>query len=87
MKGHARTRYACPHCGGSARIRYSKQVTPIYREGVIECQNADCGWRGKFSLEYTNTMTPSQQPNPHVTLPIPARIRESLLAQLMAEAN
>lgn len=82
-----KSRSRCPHCGGVARIRYSAQITPVYREGAIECQNIECGWRGKFSYSYTDTLTPSLCPNPDVKLPITPRVRQSLLAQLLPETS
>ncbi|KAA0016655.1 ogr/Delta-like zinc finger family protein [Salinicola corii] len=87
MTKPAQARNTCPHCGSYARVRYSKQVTPIYREGAIECQNADCGWRGKFSFEFTVTLTPSMTPNPDITLPVSAGVRATMLAQLLRESS
>ncbi|GHB33045.1 ogr/Delta-like zinc finger family protein [Salinicola rhizosphaerae] len=87
MTDQARPRNTCPHCGSVARIRYSAQITPVFREGAIECQNLECGWRGKFRYVFTDTLTPSLIPNPEVDLPITPHARRSLLAQLLPEAN
>lgn len=78
---------SCPHCGEFARVRKSQQLTPIYREALLECQNAKCGWRGKLSLEMTQTLTPSMCPNPEIRLPIAPRLRDRLLAQLEPQAG
>ncbi|WP_413615736.1 ogr/Delta-like zinc finger family protein [Halomonas cupida] len=83
----SKSRNVCPHCGQFARVRYSEQITPLYREGVVECQNAECGWRGSFSMEFTATLTPSQQPAPGIKLPLKASVRRALLAQLNCAAS
>lgn len=78
-------RLTCPHCGAFARVRRSEQLTPIYREAVLECQNSECGWRGKLALEVTRTLTPSLAPNPEVQLPVPQRLYNVLAEQLIPE--
>lgn len=83
----SKSRNVCPHCREFARVRYSEQITPLYREGVIECQNPECGWRGTFSLEFTATLTPSQRPDTDVQLPLKASVRRALLAQLQCAVN
>lgn len=80
-------RLSCPHCGEFARVRKSQMLTPIYREALVECQSAECGWRGTLSLEMTKTLTPSQQPNPEIRLPVASRLRKALLAQLTPETG
>lgn len=80
-------RLSCPHCGAFARVRKSQQLTPVYRESLLECQNVECGWRGKLSMEMTHTLTPSHNPNPEVRLPVSQRVRELLLPQLIPESG
>lgn len=80
-------RLSCPHCGDFARVRKSQQLTPIYRESLVECQNVECGWRGKLSLEMTQTLTPSQRPNPEIRLPVAPRLKGILLQQLELETG
>lgn len=75
-------RLDCPHCGAFARIRSSEYLTPIYRQALVECQNADCGWRGTLTLEMTQTLSPSLQPNPEIRLPLAPRLREQLAADV-----
>lgn len=76
-------RLKCPHCTAHARIRYSEQITELYREGVIECQNIQCGWRGKFAVEFRFTMTPSLMPNANINLPLSPHVkREDIISQL-----
>ena len=74
-------RLTCPHCGGFARIRRSKGLTPTCREGVLECQDAECGWRGNVAFEIFQTLSPSLKPNPEVRLPLSPGLREQLLAE------
>lgn len=73
-------RLSCPHCGAFARIRSSEEMTPIYREAVVECQNGECGWRGNLRLEMTQTLSPSLKPNPNIRLPLSPGLREQLVA-------
>lgn len=82
-----RRHHRCPHCGSYARVRDSRRVSDLYSEGIAECQNTRCGWRGTFGVGYIHTLTPSQQPNPEVSLPVSPHVRESLLAQLLPEIN
>ncbi|TVZ39394.1 Ogr/Delta-like zinc finger protein [Alteromonadaceae bacterium 2753L.S.0a.02] len=62
-------RLTCPHCGGHARVRHSRELSKLFRDGIIECQNiTQCGWRGRFGFELIATLTPSANPNPEVQL-------------------
>jgi hypothetical protein len=74
-------RLTCPHCGRFARIRRSKGLTPTIREGVLECQDAECGWRGNVMFEITQTLSPSLKPNPEVRLPLSPGLRKQLVAE------
>lgn len=66
----ARAKQLCPHCNSPARIRVSRRLSPLYRDGIVECQNLlECGWRGRFGVELLATLTPSASPNPNVQLP------------------
>ena len=63
-------RVSCPHCKQAARIRHSRELSDVYRDGIIECQNiTECGWRGRFGFEFLATLTPSAEPNPEIDLP------------------
>lgn len=60
----------CPHCDSKARIRHSRFLTKVYRDGIIECTNLlDCGWRGRFAFELLATLTASAVPASDVQLP------------------
>lgn len=74
-------RIPCPHCGENMRIRKSQALTPVYREAVVECRNPDCGFRGKANFEVTNTLTPSDAPNPTIHLPFSPRLLQAMAAQ------
>jgi len=64
-------RLTCPHCKQAARVRHSRELSDVYRDGIVECQNiAQCGWRGRLGVEYLATLTPSAMPNPNVDLPL-----------------
>ncbi|WP_444988760.1 ogr/Delta-like zinc finger family protein [Halomonas mongoliensis] len=85
---HARHRNAmtCPHCKGPARVRDSRRVSELCREGIVECQVAECGWRGTFSTGYVHTLTPSARPDPAVNLPLSPSAREALAEALSPPA-
>uniref|UniRef100_UPI0038991588 ogr/Delta-like zinc finger family protein n=1 Tax=Cellvibrio fontiphilus TaxID=1815559 RepID=UPI0038991588 len=71
IAGRQCLRLTCPHCNSAARIRHSRALSPLYRDGIIECQNvASCGWRGRFGFEYLATLTPSAQARLEITLPL-----------------
>ncbi|WP_158700894.1 ogr/Delta-like zinc finger family protein [Phytohalomonas tamaricis] len=84
MERKTSLRLSCPHCDAFARVRKSQQLTPLYREAVVECQNPDCGWRGKLALEMTQTLTFSQSPNPDISLPLAPRLRNTFMQQMSA---
>ncbi|MEQ9130782.1 MAG: ogr/Delta-like zinc finger family protein [Salinisphaeraceae bacterium] len=77
----SRVRMNCPHCGEAAKIRSSQLLSRTYREGYLDCQSPDCGWRGKFSFALTATLAPSERPNPAVHLPLSPRIAAQLRAE------
>lgn len=70
--GRQRNQYLCPHCNSNARIRISRRLSPLYMDGILECQNiAECGWRGRYGTELLATLTPSAMPSPpDINLPI-----------------
>lgn len=82
----SRHRMACPHCKGPARVRDSRRVSELCREGIVECQAAECGWRGTFSTGYVHTLTPSARPDPAVNLPLSPSAREALAEALSPTA-
>lgn len=66
-----RKQMVCPHCGSQARIRVSRRLSPLYIDGIVECQDLEeCGWRGRFGIEVICTLTQSAKPSPNVTLPV-----------------
>lgn len=66
-----RSRFVCPCCGHVARIRVSRRLSPLYSDGILECQNLlECGWRGRFGTELLATLTPSALPNSTAGLPL-----------------
>lgn len=68
--GHQALRLICPHCNSHVRIRHSRTLSPIYRDGIVECKNIiSCGWRGRFGLEFIANLTPSAKPADGINLP------------------
>ncbi|NNC24236.1 ogr/Delta-like zinc finger family protein [Salinisphaera sp. USBA-960] len=68
----------CPHCGGPTRIRKSEAVSNITREGVIECRNVECLWRGKYVFSMTHTLSPALAPDTSVRIPLSPQIAKRL---------
>ncbi|WP_106478135.1 ogr/Delta-like zinc finger family protein [Phytohalomonas tamaricis] len=61
MKSQMRNK--CPECGAYARIRKSEQMDErgLYKVGVLDCMDADCGWRGTFDFTITKTLVSSMK--------------------------
>jgi hypothetical protein len=57
-------------------------MTPVYKKLRLECRDPDCGWRGVAHQEITETITPSQKPNPEVRLAVDPKLREVLRMQI-----
>ena len=55
MSTASKHRMPCPHCGHNMRVRNSQGLTPVYREGVVECRNVACGFRGKAGFQVLHT--------------------------------
>jgi len=60
----------CPHCGQSAPVRTSRQVTRLYRELYHQCSNLDCGHTFASALSITHTISQSACPDHSVELPV-----------------
>lgn len=63
----------CPHCHSSATIRTSKKVSDLVREYYISCNDIECGHSWKAQMSAIASITPSQNPNPNITLPMTTR--------------
>lgn len=67
-----KSRLRCPFCGSAARIRTSRYLTVLFRDGIAECQNIEhCGWRGRYSIELLATLTPSAKGDDATPAPLP----------------
>jgi predicted RNA-binding Zn-ribbon protein involved in translation (DUF1610 family) len=64
----------CPHCGSRAIVRSSEQITELYRELRLSCDNFDCRHTFVASLSVIRTIHPSAIPNPAIV--IPTKLRE-----------
>jgi len=78
MSTASKHRMPCPHCGHNMRVRNSQGLTPVYREGVVECRNVTCGFRGKAGFQVLHTLTPSDIPNARVDLPFAPRLIQQM---------
>lgn len=63
-------RTVCPHCQTLAKVRSSKQLTPLFKELRFQCQDLDCGHTFVASLNIDRTIVPSQKPNPRIKLKV-----------------
>lgn len=69
--GRHRNQFQCPHCKSNARVRTSRRISPLFMDGIVECQNIEaCGWRGRYCTEFVATLTQSAAPAPDVNLPV-----------------
>lgn len=59
----------CPHCGSQCDSIRTVQVTPLYREVVYQCRNADCQCMFVASIVPVKTIFASKQPNQDVRMP------------------
>jgi len=62
-------RINCPHCGKPARIRTSRDLSPLTREAYAQCENVECAHVFKLIVSATATIAPPLTPNPLVYLP------------------
>lgn len=71
VHGRHRNQFLCPHCKSNARVRTSRRLSPLFMDGLLECQNVEtCGWRGNYNTEIVATLTQSAMPARDVNLPI-----------------
>ncbi|PKH63498.1 MULTISPECIES: ogr/Delta-like zinc finger family protein [unclassified Halomonas] len=82
MSTASKHRMPCPHCSHNMRTRNSEALTLVYREGVMECRNVECNFRGKVGFQLLNTLTPSDMPNPNVDLPFAPRLLQLMKIDL-----
>ena len=59
---------ACPHCAGATRTRTSRAVTPLYRQLIRACLDAECGFTFGVEVSITHGISPSARPNPACAL-------------------
>ncbi|WP_255315229.1 ogr/Delta-like zinc finger family protein [Pandoraea pnomenusa] len=63
--------FKCPHCGKPMQVRTSRMLSLMMKEIYFQCVNVpDCCFTSKGFLELAVTLTPSQNPNPLVYLPV-----------------
>lgn len=72
--------FRCPHCHARSQIRNSREVSPLLRELLMACLDAECGHTYIVHSEAVRTLSPSAKPDPDVHLPISDRTR-NLIAQ------
>lgn len=60
----------CVNCGHATRIVNTKQISPLYREIVYECESEKCGCRFVSSLSPVRILIPPLIHNPDLNLPI-----------------
>ena len=60
----------CPHCGVSAGIYGSRQVTRTYKQFYLVCRNPECGFSWLAEVTVVHGITPSAIPNPSIHIPM-----------------
>lgn len=63
-------RLICPHCEFRMKIRTSRAVSLLSREGYWQCPNVECAYTCKTITSVIATIAPSMVPNPQVYLPV-----------------
>lgn len=63
----------CPHCGNTALIRSSKQMSKLVKHATCSCLNPACGHSFIVSVEAIRTISPAAFPDPEVA----AQLRQS----------
>ena len=71
----------CPHCRARSTIRHSFEVTPILRELLYQCDDAECGHTFVVHAAAIRTLSPSAKPDPLVYLPISEKTRRAVAQQ------
>lgn len=73
-----RMMFLCPHCRTKALIRSSRELSPLLRELMMVCQDAECGHTFVVHAEVARTVSPSAKPDPEVFLPINEKTRDMI---------
>lgn len=66
-------RLSCPHCGGLATIRSSKELSTTVREASVQCNDVECAHTWVTRIVADRTIAPSMKPNPKVFIPLSPR--------------
>lgn len=60
----------CPHCGSTAPVRTSRQISLVVSEAYHACSNIEhCGATFATQTTIVRMLSPSNSPNPRVHLP------------------
>ncbi len=81
---HSTLSIRCPHCKSKATTRSSREITPIYREVYLACQNILCGHTYKAAISVVSTISPSAIPDPAICIPLAEMTRARGLLGLAA---
>lgn len=65
---HNKHRLYCPHCGTFMTVRNSVAMSKTLRQGLVDCTNDACNFRGQFWFEIASTVAPSDMPDPDVNI-------------------
>ena len=63
-------RFRCPHCGSLAKVRSSREITPLTREAYLQCRNLDCCHAWKVFFSAVETVHKSRRPRADVFIPL-----------------
>ncbi|NUF26997.1 MULTISPECIES: ogr/Delta-like zinc finger family protein [unclassified Gilliamella] len=65
----------CPHCKLKAVIRSSEALSELTRKQYYQCSNIFCGHTFTAMQSISETIVPSNCPNPNVKIPFSQNIR------------
>lgn len=57
----------CPHCGSTALVRSSRQMSKLVRHATCACLNVVCGHTFIVSVEAIRTISPPAFPDPLIS--------------------
>lgn len=56
----------CPHCNGRMRTKGHVTFSALTKQLVAACQNPECLFSSKVTIEISQQLQPSLRPNPEI---------------------
>lgn len=77
----------CPHCGGQAYRRSSRDVSETMREAAWICLNTECGCTFGTRTEIYVLFSLPAVPKPGINIPLSSHVKRSLLTAHLEHAG